>query len=54
MRRGPLVLHLLVWGRRELPLRPVLGLLVWERLERVLRLLVWVRRELVLVLRLLA
>jgi len=53
VRRGPLVLHLLVWVRRELPLRPVLRLLAWERRELVLRLLVWVRRVL-LVLRLLA
>jgi hypothetical protein len=27
------VLRLLVWVRREPALRPVLGLLVWERLE---------------------
>jgi len=42
------VLRLLVLVRRVLPLRPVLGLLVWVRRVRVLRLLVWVRLEPVL------
>ena len=59
MRRVPLVLRLLVWGRRVpvlhllvlvrqvLALKPVLGLLAWVRRVRVLlelRLLVWVRQ----------